>query len=133
MCGPNGCQCAKKPESFTVFTHHIYEYQKGLRNLILHTTRAENEPYILERLRKHTIDYHIQHLPGGERINVFFGAQDCVAVVKGFAHKALNKFSPEEDFILGTMLGYARHLQVERYLKRITQEQKELPLQLLQH
>ena len=25
-----------------VFRHHIYEYKKGLRNLILHTTKAEN-------------------------------------------------------------------------------------------
>lgn len=24
-----------------VFIHHIYEYQKGIRNLILHTTEKE--------------------------------------------------------------------------------------------
>jgi len=29
-----------------VFIHHIYEYQKGIRNLILHTTEKENIDFI---------------------------------------------------------------------------------------
>ena len=32
-----------------VFIHHIYEYEKGLRNLILHTTSATNREKIEEQ------------------------------------------------------------------------------------
>lgn len=52
-----------------------------------------------------------------EKINVFFGAKDCVDVVKTFVSKKLNELTPEQDFILGIMLGYDRLKQCERYLK----------------
>ena len=32
-----------------VLVHHIYEYEKGLRNLILHTTSATNREKIEEQ------------------------------------------------------------------------------------
>ena len=35
-----------------VFIHHIYEYKKGLRNLILTTEKAENKDVIIERLER---------------------------------------------------------------------------------
>lgn len=100
-----------------VFIHHLYEYKKGLRNLILHTTKAEHEEAIIKKLDKNEIDYLIQHL-GKNKINVFFGATDCVKVMSNFIHKPLNELSDEEDFILGIMLGYDRLKQCERYLNR---------------
>lgn len=33
-----------------VFIHHIYEYEKGLRKLILHTTHKNNLKKIEEKL-----------------------------------------------------------------------------------
>ena len=35
-----------------VFIHHIYEYEKGLRSLILHTTSATNREKIEAKLKK---------------------------------------------------------------------------------
>lgn len=100
-----------------VFLHHIYEYKKGLRSLILTTEKKSNKEYIEYRLHKEKIPYTIE--PVGEKnINVFFGNEDCIDVVKTLK-KPLNKLSDEQDFMLGIMLGYDKILQCQRYLKRI--------------
>ncbi len=100
-----------------VFVHHLYEYKKGLRNLILHTTKAEYENAIVAKLLKYDIDYLIQHV-GEKKINVFFGAAECIRVVDYFIHKSLTDLTDEEDFILGTMLGYDGIIQCKRYIQR---------------
>ena len=42
-----------------VFHHHIYEYKKGVRNLILTTERASAKEYIEKRLQNEGINYVI--------------------------------------------------------------------------
>lgn len=84
-----------------VFIHHIYEYQKGIRNLILHTTDKKNIEIIKEKLNSENIDYIIYPL-GKQRINVFFGAKECVEVIKNINKLSLTAYTPEEDFILGS-------------------------------
>ncbi len=98
-----------------VFHHHIYEFKKGLRELILTTEKASNREYIEQRLLRENISYLINAV-SNDKINVFFGSEVCIRVVAGF-DSALNKLSPEEDFILGTMLGYGKLQQCERYLR----------------
>lgn len=98
-----------------VFKHHIYEYKKGLRNLILTTENAKHQATIEKVLQHNEIPYII-HKIANEKINVYFGAESCVNVVKTFNPK-LNKLSAEQDFILGIMLGYDRVKQCDRYLK----------------
>jgi hypothetical protein len=100
-----------------VFVHHIYEYQKGLRNLILHTDKLENKEVLEKKLIKREIPYLIQEIGKGA-INIFFGHEFCIDVVKKINKVKLNKYTPEEDFMLGTMLGYGRLQQCARYLKR---------------
>ncbi len=97
-----------------VFRHHLYEYQKGLRNLILHTTCAGNRGEIERLLLKHGIASQIYPLRNGH-INVFFGADACVEVIRTIGKSSLNAYTAEEDFILGIMLGYDRLLQCRRY------------------
>jgi hypothetical protein len=99
-----------------VFGHHIYEYKKGLRNLILTTEKSKYRDTIEDRLNKQHIDYYVQKV-NDEKINVFFGAEKCIEVVKTFGDKRLNKLTPEQDFILGIMLGYDRLQQCDRYIK----------------
>ncbi len=53
------------------------------------------------------------------KINIFFGNPDCVEIVKMFETESLNELTPEQDFILGIMLGYSREQQYTRYLKQI--------------
>lgn len=103
--------------SMNVFSHHLFEYRKGLRNLILHTTLAANRAPIETRLAKHGVDYVVYPLSNG-RINVFFGAAECVETVRRIGKASLNDYTPEEDFLLGIMLGYDRLAQCRRYLVR---------------
>lgn len=100
-----------------VFVHHIYEYKKGLRSLILTTEKKSNENYIKYRLEKDEIPYVIHDIDK-DKINVYFGSEDCINVVKTFSKK-LSKLSPEQDFMLGIMLGYDKILQCQRYMKRL--------------
>ena len=100
-----------------VFCHHLYEFEKGLRNLILHTTEAENRKFIEKRLTDHNIPYIIYQV-SSDKINVFFGNESCINVIKEIGKSDLRDYTDEEDFMLGIMLGYDRVQQCERYLKR---------------
>ena len=105
----------------TVFCHHIYEYKKGLRNLVLHTLPATARPGVERKLTTCGIDYLIHPL-GEKRINVFFGAAECVDVVRRIDKPLLRDYTPEEDFMLGIMLGYDRLRQCGRFLERCGRE-----------
>ncbi len=100
-----------------VLCHHIYEYQKGLRHLVLHTMKGSEQEQAECKLSRRNIDYHIVGLKNGN-INIFFGKRECVDVVRSFGDIALNLLTFEQDFILGIMLGYDRLAQCERFLKR---------------
>lgn len=102
--------------NYELFAHHLYELEKGLRHLVLHTAPTEVVGEMIKKLEKNDVTFHIQELSGG-KINLFFGEKECVETVKKFNNKALNKYTPEEDFILGIMLGYDPLKQTKRYLK----------------
>ena len=102
-----------------VFLHHIYEFKKGLRSLILTTEKIHNKEFIESKLVNENIPYVIQPVgDNGKIINVYFGNEDCINVVKTFK-RPLNKLTDEQDFMLGIMLGYDKILQCQRYLKRL--------------
>lgn len=100
-----------------VFYHHIYEFQKGLRNLVLCTEKIENKAKIEKRLQRENIEYVI-HQVDSDKINIYYGQKACIDVVNLFSTTELNKITEEEDYILGIMLGYDRLKQCERYLSR---------------
>ena len=98
-----------------VFRHHIYEFKKGLRNLILHTAPVGDVAEIVRALESQGIAYKLSYLHNGH-VNVFFGHPDCIAVLDIFGDKSLSDYTREEDFILGVMLGYGRLEQCRRYV-----------------
>lgn len=100
-----------------VLHHLIYEIGRGVRDLALHTTSASEREWVEAELRHEDVDYVICPLSDG-KINVFFGAKSCVDVVREFGDGPLSRLTPEQDFILGIMLGYSRCRQCERYLTR---------------
>jgi hypothetical protein len=100
-----------------VFCHHIYEYRKGLRKLILFTTRQANEANVRDKLSRNEIS-HVIHDIGGGKINVFLGDPACIEVVRCVGKSHLGRYTDEEDFILGAMLGYDIRGQCRRYLRR---------------
>jgi hypothetical protein len=100
-----------------VLFHHIYEYKRGLRNLVLHTISSDLRVIAEEKLLKNSIPFIIRKV-NEKKVNIFFGAKECVKVIESFGDKCLSEFSVEEDFILGIMLGYNRIEQCKRYIKR---------------
>ncbi|MDD3419481.1 MAG: DUF2023 family protein [Candidatus Gastranaerophilales bacterium] len=111
-----------------VFNHHIYELKKGLRRLALLTEKPEKQSYIEHRLQKEDISYVINKV-NESKINIFFGDNACIDVVKGFDSQ-LNKLTPEQDFMLGTMLGYDVVQQCERYQKMKNKIVGSMPVQI---
>lgn len=97
-----------------VFLNHIYELKKGVRNMVLMTLNAKYKDYAIKRLEDQNISYFYQSLSNG-RINLFFGKKICLDVARKFAHKPFDCYTPEEDFILGTLLGYDVCVECERY------------------
>lgn len=106
-----------------VFYHNIYEYQKGLRNLCLCTIKIDNQKKAENRLRKEKISY-IKHEIGNNKINLYFGSKECIEIIESFNKINLYELTPEQDFILGIMLGYDRLMQCQRYLKHLSFSKK---------
>lgn len=100
-----------------IFYHHIYEYRKGLRKLILYTGDVTALEHMKMKLKKRDISYLIAPL-SEYKVNVFFGSPDCIEVLKHFSTLELDKLKDTEDFILGAMLGYDINQQCQRFVKR---------------
>lgn len=110
-----------------VFSHCLYEFQKGVRKLVLLTLDIYELNNIITRLEKDKIPYHFQYLKN-KKANLYFGEENCVNVAKMLSKKPLNNLSEEEDFMLGIMLGYDVQQQCKRYLdfKNIKQKDNHL-------
>ena len=100
-----------------ILTHHIYEYNKGLRSLVLYTMNTEEQSKTEDLLKSRGITYCFSKV-SSNKMNLFFGDEVCIKIIKSFGDKLLSDYTDEEDFMLGTMLGYDRIQQCERYIKR---------------
>lgn len=103
--------------SLKLFMHNIYEFQKGIRSLVLCTMCPTCAEVVRERLDRLGIA-HLSQSVTKEKVNLYFGNRFCLDAVKTFIHKPLNELTPEEDFMLGAMLGYDIAAQSERFCKR---------------
>lgn len=107
-----------------VLMNHIYEYKKGVRQMILFTCNARYEDFAVNRLKSQGIEYIIQRV-GNSNINIFFGKKQCLDTIRIIVDKPLVRLSPEHDFIIGALLGYDICCQCERFCERKQREQKE--------
>lgn len=105
------------PIDMKVLMNHIYEFQKGVRKMVLFTFNKKYEEFALERLKRQHINYIIQPV-GNDRMNLFFGKKECMDAIRLMVTRPLNQLTPEEDFILGALLGYDICAQCERYCER---------------
>ena len=104
-------------DSMKLFLHQIYEFQKGVRSLVLCTMCRTCASLLSERLERLGIAYRIQSVTDS-KVNLYFGNRMCLETVATFIHKPLNELSAEEDFMLGAMLGYDISMQCRRYCDR---------------
>jgi len=103
--------------SLKVLMNHIYELNKGVRHMVLFTCNKKYGKLAVERLESQGIPYVLQ--PAGQQnLNVYFGRRECLEAIRLIVTRPLNQLTPEEDFILGAMLGYDICAQCERYCKR---------------
>lgn len=105
------------PPEMKVLMNHIYEYKKGVRRMILFTCNRRFEDFSTSRLKRQGINFVVQPA-GKENVNIYFGRKECLDAIRLFVTRPLNELSPEEDFILGAMLGYDICAQCERYCER---------------
>lgn len=105
------------PIEMKVLVNHIYEFKKGVRQMVLFTFNEKYETFAVERLKRQNINYIL--LPvGNNRLNLFFGRKECLDAVRLIITRPLGQLSPEEDFMLGAMLGYDIAAQCERFCER---------------
>ena len=100
-----------------VFLNHVYELKKGVRQMVLYTVNRKYEEFAVGRLKSQRIPYLIQPVDSC-KINLFFGRRECIEAIRQMVTRPLNQLTPEEDFILGAMLGYDLCAQCERYCER---------------
>ena len=105
------------PPDMKVLMNHIYEYKKGVRQMVLFTFNKRYENYATARLKRQNISYILQPV-GNDRINLFFGRKQCLEAIRLMVTRPLSQLTPEQDFILGAMLGYDICAQCERYCER---------------
>ena len=105
------------PEDMKVLVNHIYEFKKGVRRMVLFTFNKRYEQFAVTRLQHQNISYIIQPV-GNDSLNLFFGKKECLDAIRLMITKPLCQLTPEEDFILGAMLGYDICAQCERYCER---------------
>jgi hypothetical protein len=105
------------PTEMKVLMNHIYELHKGVRHMVLFTCNKKYSELAIQRLESQGIPYLLQ--PAGQQnLNVYFGRRECLEAIRLIVTRPLNQLTPEEDFILGAMLGYDICAQCERYCKR---------------
>jgi hypothetical protein len=105
------------PVEMRVLNNHIYEYQKGVRQMILYTLNRRHADDAVKRLERQHIPYILQPA-GSDNINIFFGRKECLDAIRLVVTRPLNELSPEEDFMLGALLGYDIRMQCERFCQR---------------
>ena len=105
------------PGEIRIFLNHIYEFKKGVRNMVLYTMSKEHEEFAIRRLKNQKISYMIQEV-GTNKINLFFGKAECMEAMRHIIIRPLNQLTAEEDFILGAMLGYGLCQQCKRYCSK---------------
>lgn len=114
-----GLSAGVKPTTLRLFKHCLYEYDKGVRQLQMMTLTAAEAAVLVEQLDRASI-HHYRHEISPEKVNLFFGRTPLVKTAQRIVTKPLNILSPEEDFILGTLLGYDKEQQCLRYLAKKT-------------
>ena len=106
----------------SLFNHMIYEFKKGIRPLFLHTVHTDCIERMILRLKKNGIDYFCLYV-NQIKVNIFFGKKECIKIIRHFKIKSLRALTPEQDFILGILLGYNSIIQCERYIKKVRSKQ----------
>lgn len=87
-----------------IFMHQIYEFKKGVRNLVLCTMCPTCAALVAERLRGQRIEYLIQEVTDN-KVNLYFGKTRLFGCGAGLYRQAAEPAHPGAGFHAG---GHAR-------------------------
>lgn len=73
------------PPDMKVLMNHIYEYKKGVRQMVLFTFNKRYEDYATARLKRQNISYILQPV-GNDRINLFSAASSVSRLSVSWLH-----------------------------------------------
>lgn len=73
------------PPDMKVLMNHIYEYKKGVRQMVLFTFNKRYENYATARLKRQNISYILQPV-GNDRINLFSAASSVSRLSVSWLH-----------------------------------------------
>ena len=59
------------PGEIRIFLNHIYEFKKGIRNMVLYTMSKEHEDFAVRRLTNENISYMIKTI-SPNKLTLFF-------------------------------------------------------------
>jgi hypothetical protein len=104
--------------TLAMLPHCLYELRKGVRQLFLLTMTLPEAQAVRQRLERERVAMYIQDVTADKQ-NLYFGRARYVEIARRLAVRPLNELSPEEDFMLGILLGYERSQQCRRYLVKI--------------
>lgn len=104
-----------KSVAMKFLANHLYEYRKGVRQMFMMTLTPQEAEPITRRLGEESIDFYV-HRVTAAKVNVLFGRTPWVETARRVVNKPLSHLTPEEDFILGTLLGYDKEQQCLRFL-----------------
>jgi hypothetical protein len=107
-----------KTPALAMLPHCLYELRKGVRQLFLLTMTQNEAREVQRRLSRERVSVHVQDV-SATKTNLYFGQASHVEIARRIAVRPLNQLSPEEDFMLGILLGYERGQQCSRYLDRV--------------
>ena len=113
------------PVELKVFLNHIYEYKKGVRQMVLYTTNKKYKTFAINRLKSQRIPFVIQPVDE-ERINLFFGKAECINAIRLMVTRPLNLLSPEEDFIFFWIRYFDLDCDYSEYINMINPRDKYL-------
>lgn len=105
------------PGEIRIFLNHIYEFKKGVRNMVLYTMSREHESFAIRRLKNQKISYMIQEV-GTNKINLFFGKSRMYGSHATYHHSPFESTVCRRGLILGAMLGYDLCQQCKRYCNK---------------
>ena len=73
----------KVPGEIRIFLNHVYEFKKGVRNMVLYTMNKEHEAFAIRRLERQNISYLIQEV-NANKINLFFFKNALIIFISGY-------------------------------------------------
>ena len=115
----------KVPGEIRIFLNHVYEFKKGVRNMVLYTMNKEHEAFAIRRLERQNISYLIQEV-NANKINLFFGKAECMDAIRHIIIRPLNHLTPEEDFIFFWIRYFDLDCDYSEYINMINPRDKYL-------